>query len=294
MIRSMTGFGRGEYADDRCSVQVEIRSVNHKFSDITVHMAKKYLFAEDEIRKEIKKTVSRGKMNVSVNVDLLTEDDQPVEVNMAAARAYLQGLERLKEELGFSGGISLEYLASLPDVMKMSPELTDGDEVLGAILKAVSSACAAMDEMRLKEGRKLADDLIARGRMIAGMTEEIEEKAPQVEERYRLSFTERINEILADAAELPEERIAVEAAVFADKSNITEELVRLKSHCAQLEDILNSSEGPCGKRLDFLVQEMNREANTICSKANFLEITALALDIKSEIEKIREQVQNIE
>lgn len=294
MIKSMTGFGRGEYSDGKRNVQVEVRSVNHKFSDMTVHMSKRYLFAEEQIKKEIKKTVSRGKMNIGVNIDPLTESDQTVSINLPAARMYMDGLKTLKAEFGFNDEITLEYLASLPDVMRAVPDLTDEEELLDAILKAVDAAVKAMDDMRITEGEKLAADISARGKLIAEMTAEIEKKAPLVAEHYRQKFTDRVNEILEGTVKLTEDRIATEVAVFADKSNITEELVRLKSHCDQLENILANSKEPCGKRLDFLVQEMNREANTICSKANYLEITGTALDIKSEIEKIREQVQNIE
>ena len=294
MIRSMTGFGRGESSDGKRSVVAEIRSVNHKYSEITFHMSKRYAFAEEELKKTIKETVSRGKMNLNITVDYLTEEDSTVKLNSIIARQYYDALKELKSEFDFADEISLEYLASLPDVLKAVPEITDEQEIISVFKEAVKSAVSNMDRMRAEEGEKLAADLIKRGRKIDTMVDEIRKTAPEVAEYYRKKLTERMTELLDGVSELPEERIATEVAVFADKSNITEEIVRLKSHCAQLEKILTESTEPCGKKLDFLVQEMNREANTICSKANFLEITNTALDIKSEIEKIREQVQNIE
>ena len=294
MIKSMTGFGRGEYSDGKRNVTAEIRAVNHKYSEIGVHMSKRYAFAEEDLKKCVKETISRGKINLNINVDYLTEEDSTVKLNSIMAKQYYDSLTELKDEFGFEDEITLEYIASMPDVIKAVPDVSDEEEILRTLRLAVDDAAKNMDKMRAVEGEKLANDLIKRGRKIDKMVDQIKEAAPEVAEYYRKKLTERIDELLGSDNMVPEERIASEVAIFADKSNITEEIVRLKSHCSQLENILTTSTEPCGKKLDFLVQEMNREANTICSKANFLEITNTALDIKSEIEKIREQVQNIE
>ena len=217
-----------------------------------------------------------------------------VKLNTAIVKQYIGCLSQLREEYGLAGDIDLQFVSSLPDVMKTAPDVEDEEEILKGFLVPVREAAAGLDRMRALEGDRLSEDLIMRGRLILNMVDEIEKNAPLVAENYRIKLGERINELLSGKNVVPEERIAAEVALFADKCNITEEIVRLRSHCRQLEEIIEKSTGPCGKKLDFLVQEMNREANTICSKANFLEITNTALDVKSEIDKIREQVQNIE
>lgn len=294
MIKSMTGFGRAEYSDGKRNVLVEIKSVNHKYSEMFVRIPRRYSFAEENIKGAVKEYLSRGKIDISVVVDNLTDDDVSVRLNTVVAKQYIESLRTLKDEFQLPGEIDLQFVSSLPDVMKTVPDVEDEAEILKGFLVPVKEAAENLDKMRAVEGAKLAEDLVMRGRLIADMVDVIEEAAPRVAENYREKLNERIDEILKGRNVLPEERIASEVALFADKSNITEEIVRLKSHCRQLEKIIDESKGPCGKKLDFLVQEMNREANTICSKANFLEITNVALEIKSEIDKIREQVQNIE
>lgn len=294
MIKSMTGFGRAEYSDGKRNVLVEIKSVNHKYSEMFVRIPRRYSFAEENIKGAVKEYLSRGKIDISVVVDNLTDDDVSVRLNTVVAKQYIESLRTLKDEFQLPGEIDLQFVSSLPDVMKTVPDVEDEAEILKGFLVPVKEAAENLDKMRAVEGAKLAEDLVMRGRLIADMVDVIEEAAPRVAENYREKLNERIDEILKGRNVLPEERIASEVALFADKSNITEEIVRLKSHCRQLEKIIDESNGPCGKKLDFLVQEMNREANTICSKANFLEITNVALEIKSEIDKIREQVQNIE
>ena len=190
--------------------------------------------------------------------------------------------------------MDLKLIASMPDVLRAVPDVENEDAAEEAIKQAVSAAAGNLEEMRAIEGRKLSEDLIMRGRLVRDIVKKIDKRAPAVAKEYTDRLRSRIAELIGDAAQIPEERILMEAAVFADKANITEEIVRLDSHMAQLEKILCSGEEPSGKKLDFLVQEMNREANTIGSKANDMEITSLMLEAKSEIEKIREQVQNIE
>lgn len=294
MIKSMTGFGRGEYSDGKRNVTAEIKTVNHRYSDISVKMPKRYSFAEEKIRTLAKKQIKRGKADVSIIVENLTEGDITVKLNTPVAEQYIGNLEELREKYGLSGDIDLSLVSSMPDVLKVIPDVEDEEEVCEVICKAVEIAAANLDEMRTAEGAKLAEDLLMRGEIIRGLVGKIDERAPLVAKEYKEKLEARIKELLEGKVDVPEERILVEAAVFADKANITEELVRLDSHMNQLKAFLTESSGTVGKKLDFLVQEMNREANTIGSKANDLEITALMLETKSEIEKIREQVQNIE
>lgn len=296
MIKSMTGFGRGEYRDEKRSVVCEIKSVNHRYLDITVKMPRRYGFTEDAVRGAVKAAVARGKVEVGFTVESLTDDDIKVEFNSALAAKYRDGLCELAQQLELgdaAGNVGVTYLAGLPDVMTVVPRIEDEDAVTRAMVAACEEALRAHAAMRETEGQKLAEDLIARGDAVLGMVGEIEERGPEMAKEYVERMRQRIHDLLDGQAEIPEERIALEAAMFADKSNVTEEIVRLKSHVAQLGQILGS-ENPEGKKLDFLIQEMNREANTIGSKANDLAITSRMLDIKNEVEKIREQVQNIE
>lgn len=295
MIRSMTGFGRGEYSDGKRNVICEIRTVNHRYADISVKMPKSYSFAEEKIKALIKERVRRGKVEVSIIVENLTEGDITIRLNSPVAQQYIENLKELKERYGLTGEIDLKLVSSMPDVLKAIPDVEDEEEVTAVICESVKAAVSRLDEMRTTEGAKLAEDLLMRGELIREIVKKIEKRAPLVAEEYREKLEARIRELVEDKVDIPADRILVEAAVFADKANITEELVRLDSHMIQLKAFLTESgEGTVGKKLDFLVQEMNREANTIGSKANDLEITSLMLETKSEIEKIREQVQNIE
>ena len=294
MIISMTGFGRGEFSDGKRTFIAEIRAVNHRYSDITVKMPRRYSFAEDRIKNAVKEVVRRGKLEVSIIVENITEDDTNIRLNTMVARQYFDNLTLLKEEFGLTGEVTLPFLAGLPDVMKAVPDVEDEEEITKCLETSVQSAARHLDEMRIAEGDKLAEDLLARGKHIRELVDRIEERAPRVVEVYTEKLKARIKELIGSSATVPEDRILLEAAIFADKSNITEELVRLDSHIQQLHSIISKSSQPDGKKLDFLVQEMNREANTIGSKANDMEITNVMLEIKSEIEKIREQVQNIE
>lgn len=290
----MTGFGRGEHSNGKRSIIVEIRSVNHRYGDIIVKMPRKYSFAEEKIKNTVKETVRRGKVEVSVLIDDISEEDINVQLNTPLARQYYDNLMELRETLGLDETPTLSMLVNLPDVMKSIPNIEDEEEVTKHLLFSTTAAVESLDGMRRTEGAKLAEDLIQRAGYIRKMTEEIKKIAPEMTKIYSAKLQERIKELLGKSVEIPEERIVMEAAIYADKASITEELVRLDSHMLQLASIIDESEEPDGKRLDFLVQEMNREANTIGAKANNIDITNLMLQIKSEIEKIREQVQNIE
>lgn len=294
MIKSMTGFGRGEYTDGKRSIIAEIKSVNHRYSDITIKMPRRYTFAEDKIKNAVKDKIRRGKVDVSIIVENITENDVNIKLNSMLAKQYYDNLTELRGEFDLSGDISLQFLASLPDVMKAIPDVEDEEEITKAILEAVSEAAANLEKMRAVEGEKLAEDLIAKGEHVKEILDKITERAPQVVVDYTAKLKERIQDLVGSSVQVPEDRILVEAAVFADKCAIDEEITRLNSHLVQLKNIIEKSSQPDGKKLDFLVQEMNREANTIGSKANDITITNYMLEIKSEIEKIREQVQNIE
>ncbi|WP_312355053.1 YicC/YloC family endoribonuclease [Aminipila sp.] len=294
MIKSMTGFGRSEYSDGKRNIIVEIKSVNHRYSDINIKMPRRYSFAEDKVKNTVKDIARRGKIDVSIIVENITEDDTTVKLNSMVAKQYYNNLKTLQSEFNVSGDITLQFLATLPDVMKAIPDVENEEEICKSLLIPVKGAAEKLDEMRIVEGAKLAEDLIMRGGLIRDLVRKIEVRSPKVTVAYTEKLKERIKELIGNNVAIPEDRILVEAAIFADKCSITEELVRLDSHITQLSSIITKSNQPDGKKLDFLVQEMNREANTIGSKANDIEITNMMLEIKSEIEKIREQVQNIE
>lgn len=294
MIKSMTGFGRGEYSDDKRNINVEIKSVNHRYNEIYVRIQRRYGFAEDSIKNKIKESIKRGKIDVSVTIESVGEDDLSVKLNVPAARQYFSNLREIQKDFDVQGDITLEMLASMPDVLKAVPDIDSEDEVLDAIDKALTEGIVNFDKMRIVEGEKLEKDILKRGEFIADYVKEIEDVSPQLTVIYAKKLRERVEELTDKNVEIPEDRIALETAIFADKSNVTEEIVRLKSHLDQLKEIITSKDDVVGKKLDFLVQEFNRETNTIGSKANDLQITNIMLKMKSEIEKIREQIQNVE
>ena len=298
MIKSMTGFGRGEYTDGKRNMVVEIKTVNHRYSDISVKMPRRYAFAEDKIKSAVKEHIRRGKADVSIMVENIGDSDVSVQVNEELAKQYLEKMVSLRDALGnpegFNDQLSLLQIAGLPDVIKVTPAAEDEEEIIRALLIPTAQAAENLDKMRAAEGAKLAEDLLSKGENLKALLDQIAERAPQVATDYTAKLRERITELIGNNVQIPEDRILVEAAIFADKCAIDEEITRLNSHIIQLRDIVTKSNQPDGKKLDFLVQEMNREANTIGSKANDIVITGHMLDIKSEIEKIREQVQNIE
>ena len=297
MIRSMTGFGRGEYSDEISKVTVEIRSVNHRYLDIYVKMPRRYSFAEETIKSAIKERVHRGKVEVSVSVDNIGKSDSDVRLDKELASRYYNVLSELRDSFDFGeeSRVSLSLLSKMPDVIVTTPAAEDEEAMARRLLGATEKALDDFCSMREAEGEKLAADLSARADTIQKIKDHIEKRAPEIEKEYAAKFKARVEEILGGVYEVPEERIALEAAIFADKANITEELVRLGSHISQLRGFLNSDgRNAIGKKIDFLIQEMNREANTIGSKSNDREITSNMLELKAEIEKVREQVQNIE
>ena len=297
MIRSMTGFGRGEYVDDISKVTVEVKSVNHRYLDIFVKMPRRYSFAEESIKTAIKERVYRGKTEVCVSIDNIGKSDADIMLDKDLATKYYNALSELEQsfEFGEDSHVSLNILSRMPDVIRSTAAEEDEEAVIARLLAATEKALDDFCSMRETEGTKLAEDLAQRADTVEDIKNKIELRAPELEQEYAEKFRARVNELLDGVYEVPEERVTLEAAVFAEKANITEELVRLDSHITQLRAFLKSGESEgIGKKIDFLIQEMNREANTIGSKSNDKDITNLMLDLKAEIEKIREQVQNIE
>lgn len=297
MVKSMTGYGRGEYSDGKKTVTVEIRAVNHRYCDVYVKLPRRYSYAEEKIKAEVRDTLKRGKIDVTISVDSYGESENEIRLNEEVAEKYYLAFQHLQDQFGLteSSGTLLQMLASMPDVIQTVPAAEDEDAVLYALLTPTEIALQNIINMRAAEGERLTQDILMRADRIEAIKDQIKERAPQLEKEYADKLRDRIRELLDGAVEIPEDRIMLEAAVFADKANITEELVRLESHIAQLRKFFETAEDEAvGKKIDFLIQEMNREANTIGSKSNDTEITARMLELKAEIEKIREQVQNIE
>ena len=301
MIKSMTGYGRGEVKTQDYHILVELKSVNHKYNDFTFRMPKSFAFAEEQMRKTVRQRLHRGKVDVMMTVENLSDKEFEVRVNTKLAQEYIEKMEILCEACNIEERPGIDLIIKLPDVMTAMPLEDNQDELLAAIIEATDAATKQLDEMRLKEGRVLADDLDLRAGNLKQIIDEMAPIAEEIPEIYKEKLSERINKILDKSgisdSYLSEERIATEVAIFADKANVDEELTRLKSHILQINNLTktdNLKEGSIGKKLDFLAQELNREANTIGSKANSLELTNLVLKAKAEIEKIREQVQNIE
>lgn len=295
MIKSMTGFGRSVYGDEKRNITVEVRGVNHRYCDINLKLPRRYGFAEEAVTGIVKEYANRGKIDLYLSVENLSDEELDIKLNLPLARSYYKNLLEIKEEFGLKEEIDLKDISSIPDVIKLIPQVENEEEVIEALSVPVREAMILFDEMRKREGDNIKEDMLKRGELIEKICREMEGKEEILLTHYKERLKERISQLLESTIEVPEERIALEAALFADKSNITEELVRMDSHLSQLKGILEGGEKDSpGKKLDFLVQEMNREANTIGSKANDIGITNSVLQIKSEIEKIREQVQNIE
>ena len=296
MVRSMTGYGRGIYSDNQRSIIVEVKAVNHRYCDITVKMPRKYSFAEEKIKAAAKEVMRRGKIEIGVSIDNFGKSETDVNLNLEVAKRYYDALTRLGQsfELSGDGQVPLSLLAGMTDVLTTVPAADDEEEFTRELMAALKEALEGISVMRTVEGEKLALDILKRADIIENTKNLIAERAPKIEREYKEKLKARITELLDGSVEVPEDRLALEAAIFADKANITEEIVRLGSHIDQLRTFINGDEETVGKKIDFLVQEMNREANTIGSKSNDMDITSWMLELKAEIEKIREQVQNIE
>ena len=288
---SMTGYGKGEYAEGGIRLTAEVRSVNNRYLDVAVKAPKIFLSREDAVRALVRKKVGRGHVDVFVSLKDEREKPASFQPDLRVAAAYLQAVRALQTAFPETeNDFTLTALLKVPDVLKQEESALD-EELTAVLDKALSEALDALNRMRETEGKKLKADLLSRMDAIAGFVEQISARAPLVAETYRARLAERVQKAL-EGADVDEGRLLTEVAVFADKSNIDEELTRLRSHIAQFRSILR--EPVAGRKLDFLVQEFNRETNTVCSKSNDLTVTSLGLALKNEIEKIREQVQNLE
>lgn len=292
MVKSMTGYGRAEQVLNARAITVELRSVNNRYLDCSVRMPRLYLFAEDAIKSKVQGSISRGKVDVFVTLDASGADRISVSVNRPVADSYYAALTELAKTHGLQEDVSLSLLSRFQDVLLVENAEEDAEQVARDICSVLEQALADFDQMRSREGRRLKDDILSRAGTIEMLVTSVEERSPQTVSEYRARLEERMREVLANT-QLDQARILAEAAIYADKVAVDEETVRLRSHIAQLRDMLAKG-GPIGRKLDFLIQEFNREANTIGSKCGDIEIARQVLDIKAEIEKIREQVQNIE
>ncbi|MTI69929.1 MAG: YicC family protein [Firmicutes bacterium] len=293
MIRSMTGFGRSENNDDLRHFTVEIKSVNHRYNDVIIRMPKHLNYVEEKIKKVIKSKIKRGRVEVFIKLENYENNDVDVNPDISLAKSYKKAIDAVCDEINISNEINGDTLSRFQDIFKIEKKEADEDEVWNCLKVAVKKALENVINMRIKEGKELAEDIEKRAEKIESMTKEIEEKSSEVVLEYKEKLKTRIEELLDENYEIDDNKLANEVAHFADKSNITEEVVRLYSHISQLTKTIKSDD-IVGRKLDFLVQEMNRETNTIGSKSGDLKITNKVVDIKSELEKIREQVQNIE
>lgn len=297
MVKSMTGYGRGEATAEGRHVLFEIKSVNHKFFECNVKLPRAYLFLEDKLRAYVQGRVSRGKVDLFLQVETLEEPEVRVTVNHSLADAYVGAFQELKERYALNDNLSLSHLLRCPDLLVVEKAPEDEDGLWQVVLRAAEPAVTSFLQMRETEGARLSEDLLEKIARIEAMVAQIEEITPETVAEYRERLYAKIQELLGDRS-IDEQRVLTEVAVFADKVAVDEETVRLKSHIQQLREFLTGggqTDGqPIGRKLDFLIQEMNREANTIGSKSVNSKIAYIVVDLKSEIEKIREQVQNIE
>ncbi|NLB42418.1 MAG: YicC family protein [Clostridiales bacterium] len=292
MVLSMTGFGRGKAKDDNRELTIELKTVNHRYLDISLRMPRLMNALEEEFRKKIRESLSRGRVEVSVSYKNTAENQITVALNEPVADAYHNAFKELADKFGIDNKPDLSVLTGINDIFSIS-EPEEDEEALGNLLfSALDDALKVVLDMREKEGEFLTKDIFERCGIINRLVDSIEESSPTVVDEYRKKLEQRLKEILNNT-ELEESRFQTEVAYFADRSNITEEIIRLRSHLSQLKQSIKKG-GSIGRKLDFIVQEMNREANTIGSKSSDITITNDVVEIKSEIEKIREQVQNIE
>ena len=291
-MKSMTGYGRARQVLHGRTVTVELRAVNHRYLDCTVKAPRQFGFLDDAVKKAAAARIARGKTEIYVSVETDEGGDLSVTVNHALAERYLTALRELSEKYGLRDDVTVMSLAKMPDVLGSERIEQVADELTQDVLTVFSEACDGFDQMREREGEKLAEDVRSRAAVIETLVTEVEKRSPERVAEYREKLLARMREVL-EGTDVDETRIVTEAAIYADKTAVDEETVRLRSHLQQLDGMLNE-EKPVGRKLDFLVQEMNREANTIGSKANDVSMAQTVVNIKSEIEKIREQIQNIE
>ena len=292
MIKSMTGYGRNETLFDLYKITFEIKSVNNRFLDASVRLPRSFLFAEEPIKDAVQKHISRGKVDVFVSVDSSQAGDMAVKVNEPLLKGYMEALRHIAEEYQLPNDLSAVSVSRFPDVLVVEKKEMDAEAITAGICEIAERALCDFDAMRLREGEKLRDDVLNRLQVIDDLVSTVEREAPKTVADYRARLEQKMAEVLGTAG-IDQNRILAEAAIFADHIAVDEETVRLRSHMAQLKTMI-SGQSPIGRKIDFLIQEFNREANTTGSKCQNSEIAHVVVDLKSEIEKIREQIQNIE
>lgn len=292
MIKSMTGYGSAKGTVDGLEISVELKSVNNRYLDTSIRLPRSFLFAEEPIKSKVQSHISRGKVDVFVSVDASQAGDMVVKVNEALLKGYLEAIGHISREYGLPQDLTALSISRFPDVLTVEKKDLDAEAISAGILDVVERALQDHDLMRLREGEKLREDVLSRLETIRSLVETVEEKAPATVADYRMRLEQKMEEVLG-ATGIDENRILAEAAIFADHIAVDEETVRLRSHMSQLESMI-SGNSPIGRKIDFLIQEFNREANTIGSKCQNSQIAHVVVDLKSEIEKIREQIQNIE
>ncbi len=292
MIKSMTGFGRYEAAEADRKITVEMKSVNHRYLDVNIKMPKKLNFFEAAIRAELKNYIQRGKVDIFITYEDFTENNVCIKYNKDIAAEYMGYLEQMAEDFHLDNDIRVSALSRYPEVLAMEEQSPDEEEIWKVLDKAIKGASENFVETRIKEGENLREDLISKLNVMLSHVEFITERSPQLVAEYKDKLREKVKELLEDT-QMDENILLMEVTLFADKVCVDEELVRLKSHIETTKSTLIEG-GSIGRKLDFIAQEMNREANTILSKANDLEISNRAIELKTEIEKVREQIQNIE
>ena len=292
MIKSMTGFGRCEVAENNRKFTVEIKSVNHRYLDVNIKMPKKLNFFESAIRAELKNYISRGKVDLFISYEDYTENHANIRYNRELAAEYRKYLRQMQEEFGLEDDIRVSTLSRYPEVFTMEEQNVDEGELWKELRKAIQGAAESFVQTRVAEGERLREDLLQKLDGMLGLVDFIAERSPRIVQEYRQKLEERVKDLLGDA-QVDENRLLTEGTIFADKVCVDEELVRLRSHIETTKATLQEG-GSMGRKLDFIAQEMNREANTTLSKSNDLEVSNCAIELKTEIEKVREQIQNIE
>ncbi|MEY8390752.1 YicC family protein [Lachnospiraceae bacterium] len=292
MIKSMTGFGRCEMVNETQKVTVEMKSVNHRYLDIGIKMPKKLNFFENAIRTLLKDYIQRGKVDVFITYEDCTENQVILKYNEFLAGEYVKYMRRMAEAFELPFGLSAEALSRYPEVLTMENQEQDEERWWALLEQALRGAARQFVDTRVREGERLREDLFGKLEEMSGYVEQIERRSPEIVKEYRNRLTEKVQELL-ESTQIDENKILAETAIFADKICTDEEIVRLKTHISNMKETLAQGAG-IGRKLDFIAQEMNREANTILSKANDMEVSELAIDLKTDIEKVREQIQNIE
>ncbi len=292
MVKSMTGFGRYEYSDEKCKCSVEIKSVNHRYLDLSIKMPKRLGFFEATVRNVLKESIKRGKVDVFITYEDLEEQNVNIRYNKQVAAKYMEYLNQIAEDFGLENDTRVSTLSRYPEVFEADEAEVDEEAIERVLTLTTRKAAESFSESREREGENLKADLLGKLDEMTSSVEFITEKSPVIIEEYRQKLTAKVEELLGDNT-VDENRILTEVTIFADKSCVDEELVRLKSHIKATKDTLNAG-GEVGRKLDFIAQEMNREANTTLSKTTDLEIANAAIDLKTCIEKVREQIQNLE